>query len=705
MPEKAKVNSLEETSSKAEEPGIGAKKGVMHPVENASVELKAASPSPEIGTQEPEAFKDSQPKVSEREVLGEKVAHQFADLIANGTAEAAETGEEEDPGEGSDSSGHGYEEGFFTGWDGLDEIHELSAEEEIADEEIADEEEQTHQAFEGVGGHRTLSEIALASGALQTLEGSGNDGSGLSSKHDELADAVQAALMSVYGEETPSVVPSRKALPFSPEPHASGPGWSNEDNLSPQDVILNYFDYQPGPGTSRGDVSNHAYTGYSGNPPGVFDQPRDYPSPQHRPQWPSSPDAPEYDDVPAYSPSEGHTAPSKATDAAERESSRLLGAAAIGLVGGIAIAASLAIFVISSYGPGGRTAPGAANQALDASPPGYGRWVKGNAEADTSKAAAAASPSPSEAAPLIAAADVPVTSGRPSPLAIEVKPEQANEATLISITGIPEGARLNAGVDAGGGNWLLPPRRLNGLTINVPAGTPDTVSLDVQVLDSNLRTPLSDKKQFAIRVNAAQAEPAAPASVQSVAAAATPPKTQPELAALQRTEPETPVVADTPKPPRAAPSFFSTETVPSAGAAIAPQAESSAKPASLTGAGPQTVPSRQAALQAPGALGNQPKFAPRTEIEDLIRDGNKRMKEGDILEARRVYQKAVALGGPEAALAMGRSYDPIYFARIDRKNAEPDAAKAFDWYRKAMDGGASQTAKVRIENLKHYLNQ
>lgn len=89
----------------------------------------------------------------------------------------------------------------------------------------------------------------------------------------------------------------------------------------------------------------------------------------------------------------------------------------------------------------------------------------------------------------------------------------------------------------------------------------------------------------------------------------------------------------------------------------------------------------------------------------MIRDGNKRMKDGDILEARRLYQKAVALGDPEAALAMGRSYDPIYFARIDRKNAEPDAAKAFDWYRKAMDGGASQTAKVRIENLKHFLNQ
>jgi hypothetical protein len=100
---------------------------------------------------------------------------------------------------------------------------------------------------------------------------------------------------------------------------------------------------------------------------------------------------------------------------------------------------------------------------------------------------------------------------------------------------------------------------------------------------------------------------------------------------------------------------------------------------------------------------------PRPETEDLIREGNKRMREGDILEARQFYQKALALGDAAgdavAALAMGRSYDPIYFARIDKKNAEPDAAKAFDWYRKARDAGAAQTALVMIENLKHFLNE
>jgi hypothetical protein len=122
---------------------------------------------------------------------------------------------------------------------------------------------------------------------------------------------------------------------------------------------------------------------------------------------------------------------------------------------------------------------------------------------------------------------------------------------------------------------------------------------------------------------------------------------------------------------------------------------------------PQAAAPFQATLQ-PAPAGQEAalrRALPRPEVEDLIREGNKRMREGDILEARQIYQKAVAYGDAEAALAMGRSYDPIYFARIEKKNAEPDAAKAFEWYRKAMDAGAAQTAMVRIENLKHFLNE
>jgi hypothetical protein len=97
--------------------------------------------------------------------------------------------------------------------------------------------------------------------------------------------------------------------------------------------------------------------------------------------------------------------------------------------------------------------------------------------------------------------------------------------------------------------------------------------------------------------------------------------------------------------------------------------------------------------------------AAKPSREALIREGNKRMREGDILGARQSYQKAAASGDAAAALVMGRSYDPIYFARIAQRNAEPDPAQAFEWYRRAMDAGAVQTAMVRIEDLKGFLGK
>jgi hypothetical protein len=99
------------------------------------------------------------------------------------------------------------------------------------------------------------------------------------------------------------------------------------------------------------------------------------------------------------------------------------------------------------------------------------------------------------------------------------------------------------------------------------------------------------------------------------------------------------------------------------------------------------------------------RYVPTPEVEGLIRQGNKRMREGDILGARQSYQKAVATGDVAAALVMGRSYDPIYFARIAERNAEPDPVKAFAWYHRAKDAGAVQTAMVRIDDLKVFLRK
>ncbi|MBI4723462.1 MAG: hypothetical protein HY765_00040, partial [Rhodomicrobium sp.] len=76
--------------------------------------------------------------------------------------------------------------------------------------------------------------------------------SGDETKHEELADAVQSALLSVYGDPHSAGVASKTPM-HAEDMHSSGRAWDTvskpgfttaaDDKLSPQEVILNYFDY------------------------------------------------------------------------------------------------------------------------------------------------------------------------------------------------------------------------------------------------------------------------------------------------------------------------------------------------------------------------------------------------------------------------------------------------------------------------------
>jgi hypothetical protein len=490
-------------------------------------------------------------------------------------------------------------------------------------------------------------------------------------KHEELADAVQSALLSIYGETAQQSAERDYPNAATGDGVSSSMSWNkglnadfapsnaNGDGMTPQDVILNYFDYSSGGKSS-------APSGYGRASQGAPQQrnwaAQDYSA--YRPERVQGEAQTAYSyPVPAAMP-----ATSRPGGRTGQESSKLLGAAAIGLMGGIAIAASLAAFLI--YGPSQSSIeiPVFGKLRIDRGEQGYGQPEAGLQKDATVKSAP-------EFSSEMLAADMTATPGQPVPFPIGIRP-QPSERVYVSIGGLPEGGRLNAGVDMGGGNWLVPPRKLSGLTINLPAGSPDAVPIQVQLLDGNARTPLSAKTGFVIRVRSANAGTAAPAPNPVQAASTTPVFTA-------RTQPSE--FSPAPRAPASPDSSFTTETTVSSPIQVSPIARPS--PA------------------VPDATAPRPRFNPRPEVEDLIREGNKRMREGDIVEARQFYQKAVVYGDPEAALAMGRSYDPIYFARIDKKNAEPDAAKAFDWYRKAMDAGAAQTAMVRIENLKHFLNE
>jgi len=121
-------------------------------------------------------------------------------------------------------------------------------------------------------------------------------------------------------------------------------------------------------------------------------------------------------------------------------------------------------------------------------------------------------------------------------------------------------------------------------------------------------------------------------------------------------------------------------------------------------------PDRPAALVGPGERRHaekaeaEPERRRGPETGQLLARGNERMEIGDIAAARLLFELAAQSGSPVAATAMGRSFDPVYFARVGVRGVKPDAAKAKDWYEKAVSGG-DKTAATDLENLTAWLTR
>lgn len=341
------------------------------------------------------------------------------------------------------------------------------------------------------------------------------------------------------------------------------------------------------------------------------------------------------------------------------DSGHLLGAAGLGLIGGIALAGVLAVFVFNSFvdendptaadtppkvverlgAPSAESAPPVRIEvpapARTASPqPAATVPVTRPAPAETPRHAALPQPQSEALGQKLAARDASGAADGPIKLDIRVADASDKEESLISLKGLPAEARLSTGIDVGGGQWLLPPARLKDLTVTLPKGTTGEFGLEVQLLKDDAQTSLSDPVSFDLRVA---------------------PKRQD-------------------------------------GAVVAP---------SSTAAAP-------AGTEQASRLAVLPDETPQIETDFLtqmlIRDGNRLMRDGDIASARRLYEQAAANGNAEAALAIGRSYDPSYFEKLPVKTGKPDPATAFEWYKKALEGGLV-TARVKIDALKQWLQR
>ncbi len=318
-------------------------------------------------------------------------------------------------------------------------------------------------------------------------------------------------------------------------------------------------------------------------------------------------------------------------------SGKLLGAAGLGLIGGIAAAGVAAVFVFNSFvtqqdptsaqqptsarlseapadGNGENTAT-ATPEPSGSIPSERSQTAAATPQLDPPAGAPTATSSTTEAAnPLINASAVSGLANQPIPLDLSVADSESDR--FIRITGLPDGVKLSAGIDTGNGSWLLSASRSGDLTLSAPTEFADSFVLDAQLLGEDARTALSEPVSFRVEISGAQVAEAAETRTAAI--------------------------------------------------------------------GPETSPQQ-----------TTPSASPVQRAQSLLRAG-------DVQAAREILRAETQVGSAQAALALGASYDPRTFTGLSSPNANPDATEAFRWYQRAVELG-NPNGNSQINELKAWL--
>jgi TPR repeat protein len=76
---------------------------------------------------------------------------------------------------------------------------------------------------------------------------------------------------------------------------------------------------------------------------------------------------------------------------------------------------------------------------------------------------------------------------------------------------------------------------------------------------------------------------------------------------------------------------------------------------------------------------------------------------GEIVAARLFYMQAAAEGSAAAATGAGKTYDPLWLAKVGAGGLQPDPKIAAIWYRKAIVLGDQDEAHTLFQRLMDHL--
>jgi hypothetical protein len=121
-------------------------------------------------------------------------------------------------------------------------------------------------------------------------------------------------------------------------------------------------------------------------------------------------------------------------------------------------------------------------------------------------------------------------------------------------------------------------------------------------------------------------------------------------------------------------------------------------------------PATSSAAMAPANAAPQPISAAavpdHNEVETLLARGRDSLSRGDVASARVSLRRAAERDDPQAAFALGATYDPIELKRIGIPNFRfhADLMKAREWYSRAADlGSADASSRLREFSLRRIL--
>ena len=86
------------------------------------------------------------------------------------------------------------------------------------------------------------------------------------------------------------------------------------------------------------------------------------------------------------------------------------------------------------------------------------------------------------------------------------------------------------------------------------------------------------------------------------------------------------------------------------------------------------------------------------EINGFIQRGAELLESGDLLAARLLFQRAADARDPRAALALGKTYDPLFLKQFGAGGPIADREQARHWYQKSKEWG-DPTAQIQLDAL------